>query len=125
MNKFLEIGKWLKDWSTNKSRVGIPRNGWFGVEGMEIYLRVHKLENIPTIDIATITIEKSLRGKGQFTEFLDWLIPFAKTYKFERIKAENVLDPRFRAFFLRRGFKQRCNQSAPDEISPSYYLKLL
>lgn len=79
-----------------------PKNGWFENEKMKVYLRVHKLYDILTLDIATIEVFD--RGKGTFSEFLEWSIITARKMGYQRIKIENVLETRFANYFERKGF---------------------
>jgi hypothetical protein len=84
---------------------------------MKVYVRRgrHLLEGKlrSTLDIATIDVVE--QGKGTFTSFLDLaqkLNPWDATY------IENVLEPRFATYFLKRGWLE-ANFDSP---TPCFYM---
>lgn len=65
--------------------------------------------------LASVEIEEEYRGQGIFTRFVNWV---RVGYPDLPLIAENVLMPRFRAWFTRRGW----TNLDPDNPSPSYLL---
>ena len=80
------------------------KNKWIGNDEIKIYIRKSKRyineKMIDCFDIATIEVEK--QGKGLFTKILDQII---QKYPTTNIFIESIMEPRFRGFFKRKGFK--------------------
>lgn len=100
------------------------RNAWLKPRSLDVYVRksrrMYHGEIVKAFDIASISVNARWRGRGVFTRWLDEAIP-AIPSDFKVIFVENVLDGRFRDFFLRRGFEQDIR--SPD-ILPCYFLCL-
>lgn len=94
------------------------RNQWIDGENFSIYVRkgYHIGPNrkiVQTLDIASISSHQP--SKGLFTQFIEELERLAPV----PIYIESVLEPRFGAFFLRRGY-----ELIPDTKTPCYFLDI-
>lgn len=92
---------------------------WIYYPHIQIYIRlnVKYFEGIVhnTIEIANVEVDEQHRGQGVFTEYYNKIVQIAKEHN-RAICVENVLTPRFRQFFIDRGFK-------PDPNSTFSYIQ--
>jgi len=91
-------------------RKTFPLNNWFYLEGISIYIRKSKrlIEGnlVDCIDVASVNVVN--KGRGEFTNFLDWLI---SSYSSDFIIfVESVLEERLNGFLKRKGFIQETPQ---------------
>ena len=87
-----------------------PRNAWFQLPNLEVYVRV--VPGLKRIDIANVLAR--VRGQGTFTSFLVDMERLADELGFS-LYIENVLEPRFADFFRQRGYKE-----IPSDGPPSF-----
>lgn len=82
------------------------RNAWIKHPDLKIYMRkgrrIINRKTIKVVDIANVSAFK--RGQGHFTKFLDELENRIKNH-FDAIFIENVMDERFKNFFLKHGYE--------------------
>ena len=100
-------------------------NTWINDNIMNIYIRFSKRPSInkdknnknlySVLDIANVSVNKAFRDKGIFTRFLNECL---KIGFFDFIYVENVLDERFKSFFIRN----ECHE-IKDEGCSSFYLE--
>lgn len=93
------------------------RNAWVTGDRLKCYVRVSQrlLESSHTrftscLDIANVTVggpaeHSDYRGKGRFTDFLAKAERLANKHGLA-VYIENAMEPRFRAFFIRRGYQK-------------------
>ena len=90
-----------------------PRNSWFELPHLSVYMRV--IPNLKQIDIANVTARS--QGAGHFTVFLVHMESLAQELG-ATLRIENVLEPRFQSFFARRGYTSD-NQPTPSFRRPA------
>ncbi len=66
--------------------------------GLKLYVRKPWAKLRPHVDVELATIDAENPGQGALTAFLD---KYEKVYN---IYVENALEPRFQAYFVRRGY---------------------
>lgn len=97
---------------------------WLSDANIDVYIRVgkHVLDGAltSTIDIGNLAVNKHRRGAGHFTAFLGHLETLCNTKK-RVLYMENVMDPRFQAFFEKRGYVRIMDSC---DLVPSYYRNL-
>lgn len=100
------------------------RNQWvhglIGSAYLRKSIRCNDDRIIHVLDIASVEIREAFRGKGHFTDFLDYITELAHYYGYDAVLVENVLSPRLAAFMSKQdGFKK-----IGESISPSF-IKIL
>jgi hypothetical protein len=103
-----------------------PRNAWLRSGPFQLYVRrgVHLLDKMrDTLDLANMEIEEAYRGLGTFTQFIDSLEEI-QLPNVEVIFVENVLQPRFQAFWARRGYTLKKNTMFDNMDGPPSYWKI-
>lgn len=109
---------WIKDSLSTE----IPRNRWWEFNLMRVYLRVHKMRGIPTVEIGNIeVIDEDMRGKGLFTTFETTFEDLIKDSGVRLLRIMNILEPRLIGFCKRNGF---LHMTELGDISPSYEKEL-
>lgn len=106
------------------------RSAWFGEDTTRIYLRfggAHILPDRPAhysrcIDIASVTVEETKQGQGQFTLLLEAIEAAAAESQYPTVYVENVLTERFARFFGGRGYTRI--QLSADIVPPSFYKRV-
>lgn len=87
-------------WIRGSYAGSFPRNSWFNLPGLNVYLRV--VPGLKRIDIANVTAEP--QGRGTFTRFLEKMEALAEELG-AALFIENVLEERFQQFFENRGYE--------------------
>lgn len=95
------------------------RNGWLSRGRLKVYVRAghHVIDGAITkcLDIANVVALP--QGKGQFTDFINWIESDFIPRTGGVIYVENVLNERLRGFLLRRGYTK-------TDKWQHYYLKV-
>lgn len=101
-----------------------PPNAWIREHGINVYVRrsVRLIGNeaYPMLDIGSVNVDETKRGKGIFTAFLKLFEKEAE--KLERgVYVESIQEPRLQKYLLKNGYALVPKTS---DLSPSMY-KLL
>lgn len=98
---------------------------WFyvgeGEDQIDIYLRktlrIIDREKVPCLDVGSVSTQ--VQGRGSFSDILPEIERLADRYQLA-IYVENVLSPRFCAFFERRGYVKLKGSSAEQDLTPCF-----
>jgi GNAT superfamily N-acetyltransferase len=92
-----------------------PSRSWFTFEpGGQIYLRATKRNELPTLDVANISVDGAQRGQGVYTKLLANIEKLAAEAGFKQVYAENVLNEKLIKFYERKGYVVVPNLYKPD-----------
>ncbi len=92
----------------------IKKSEWIHIDGVALYIRKSEIpfDLGPNIQIANVSAGSP--GQGKFTKILEEFETWVATNpKYQTIFIENILNPRFDAFFERRGYLLYPNR--PDD----------
>lgn len=96
----------------HRNLLGWPDRVWLELEGLQVYVRygrcVQRMWNkalVRTLELANIEVRRDLRGRGVFTQWLETEAEPAADQLGIHLFVESVLEPRFQAFWERRGYR--------------------
>jgi N-acetylglutamate synthase-like GNAT family acetyltransferase len=100
----------METFSLRTFTAGRVRNLWVTPSAhLTAYVRkathLHPITKQPirTFDIANVSVDATVRGKGEFTAWVEQIIPEAKLLGYQAIHVENVLTDRFANWFRQDG----------------------
>lgn len=97
------------------------KNCWVYERDLAVYvrrsIRFIKNDAVPCLDLASVEVIEEHRGMGIFTGFFQRFEEAAKKMN-RAVFVESVLTPRFRDFFLKRGYKLHPHA---NELCPCLY----
>lgn len=117
------LSPWAKDFFEKilAFHASYKRNEWIVCKDFKIYIRKSKRRHGYMFDIATV--EVSNPGKGTFKGLLFIIEPLAIAFGFDGIFVENVMDDRFKAFFVKNGWTREELPGAHPDM-PTSFLKM-
>lgn len=103
-----EIDRWIHDWQLHQKQMGQVQ--WFTINSLQVYLRLQRRPS-EGVRIEIASVENEVKGRGDFTRFLDWIEEAAIFHNVSVLRVENVLNSRFADYLGRKGFVQETIQT--------------